>query len=156
MRSLLVPVVVIILQVGGRRAEGWLRDLGPAGRGSERVIVPDRRGWRGVARHGVAGVWAVVKGNLAVLVELLEFGPPVLEPNLDLLGKRLMLLVLKSCSNNEHCHFDKGRPTGLRYKDTWLKNTHPKRFCVNFCCSCQYSNAIFFINYAFFFFFTIQ
>lgn len=62
-----------------------LRDLRSADRGVLRgAVLPHSRGGRGVASHRVAGVGTVIQGNLAVLVQLLELGPPVLEPDLDL------------------------------------------------------------------------
>lgn len=83
--SLLVPVVVIILQVWRRRAVSRLRHLRPADGGVLRgAVVPDRGGGRGIAGHGVAGVGTVLQGDLAVLVQLLELRPAVLEPDLDL------------------------------------------------------------------------
>jgi len=87
-----VPVGVIVLQVG--RRGGAVGERGAPGehRGAQRgaaAAVPHRgRGGRGVARHGVAGVGAVLQGHVAVLVELLEFGPAVLEPDLHLQPKR--------------------------------------------------------------------
>lgn len=48
------------------------------------AVVPRGGGGRRIARHGVAGVRAVVEGHLAVLVQLLELGSAVLEPDLDL------------------------------------------------------------------------
>lgn len=83
---LLVPVVAVIFQVGGRGAEGWLRHLSPGYRvGVSRITVPYGGGWGRVAGHGVAGVGAVVQGDLSVLVQLLELGSPVLEPYFYLL-----------------------------------------------------------------------
>ena len=66
-----VVVVVIVVVVGGG------------------FIVPHGRGRRGVADHGVAGVRAVVdgqvpQGELSVFVEFLELGAAVLEPDLHL------------------------------------------------------------------------
>ena len=65
-----VDVVVVIVVVGG-------------------FIFPHGRGWRGVANHGVAGVRAVVDGQIpqgefSVFVEFLELGAAVLEPDLHL------------------------------------------------------------------------
>lgn len=90
MRSLLVPVVGIVLQVGRRRAVRRLRHLRPADRRVLRsaAAVPDGGGGRGVTGHGVAGVGTVLQGNLAVFVQLLELGSPVLEPDLDLRRKK--------------------------------------------------------------------
>ena len=56
------------------------------------VVFPHSRGWRRVAGHGIAGVWTVLKRNiterkLSILVELLELGATVLEPNFDLEGR---------------------------------------------------------------------
>ena len=60
-------------------------DLRSADRGTlGGAVVPHCGGLRGVAGHGVAGVGTVVQGDLAVLVQLLELGSPVLEPDLDL------------------------------------------------------------------------
>lgn len=65
-----------------------LRDLRPVDRGALGVAaVPDRGGGRGVAGHRVAGVGTVLQWNLAVFVQFLELGPPVLEPNLYLREK---------------------------------------------------------------------
>lgn len=72
-------MIAVIFHVGGCGAEGWLGDLARV-----RVIVPNSRGWRRVAGHGVAGVRAVLQRNLAVLVKFLELGSPILEPDLDL------------------------------------------------------------------------
>lgn len=66
-----------------------LRDLRSADRGALRgAVVPHCGGGWGVACHGVAGVGTVIQRNLAVLVQLLELGPPVLEPDLDLLKNK--------------------------------------------------------------------
>lgn len=46
-----------------------------------------RRLWR-VARHGVAGAGAVLRGKLAVFHDLLQFRPSVLEPDFDLERKK--------------------------------------------------------------------
>lgn len=69
-----------------------LWDLRSADRGALwGAVLPDGSGGgRGVACHGVAGVGAVLQGNLAVLVQLLELGPPVLEPDLDLGKERIL------------------------------------------------------------------
>lgn len=62
-----------------------LRDLRSADRGVLRgAVLPHSGGGRGIAGHGVAGVRTVLQGNLAVFVQFLELGPPVLEPDLDL------------------------------------------------------------------------
>lgn len=67
-----------------------LCDLRSADRGALRgAVLPRRRGGRGVAGHGVAGVGTVLQGNLAVFVQLLELGPPVLEPDLHLRKERV-------------------------------------------------------------------
>ena len=63
-------VVIVVVVVGG-------------------FIVPHGRGGRGVADHGVAGVRAVVdgqvpEGELSVFVQFLELGAAVLEPDLHL------------------------------------------------------------------------
>lgn len=66
-----------------------LRDLRSADRGALRgAVLPHCGGGRGVAGHGVAGVGAVLQGDLAVFVQLLELGSPVLEPDLHLGGKQ--------------------------------------------------------------------
>lgn len=84
-RSLLIPVVVIILQVGRRRAVRRLWRLGPTDwRVLGGAVIPNCGGGRGVASHGVAGVGTVIQGDLAVLVQFLELGSPVLEPDLHL------------------------------------------------------------------------
>lgn len=46
--------------------------------------LPHGRGLRGVAGHGVAGAGAVLGGHLAVLHDLLDLGPFVLEPDFHL------------------------------------------------------------------------
>lgn len=52
--------------------------------GRAAAVVPHSGGRGRVTRHGVAGVGAMLQGNLAVFVQLLELGPPVLEPDLHL------------------------------------------------------------------------
>lgn len=81
-------MIAVIFHVGGCGTEGWLGDLAPVDLASVRVTVPNSRGWRGVAGHGVAGVRAVIQRNLAVLVKFLELGSPVLEPDFDLFKKK--------------------------------------------------------------------
>lgn len=62
-----------------------LRDLRSVDRGVLcGAVLPHGGGGRRVTGHGVAGVGAVIQGDLAVFVQLLELRPPVLEPNLDL------------------------------------------------------------------------
>lgn len=62
-----------------------LWDLRSVDRGVLRgAVLPHCGGGWGVAGHGVAGVGTVLQGNLAVFVQLLELGPPVLEPDLYL------------------------------------------------------------------------
>ncbi len=62
-----------------------LRDLRSADRGALRgAVFPHCGGGRRVAGHGVAGVRTVLQGDLAVFVQFLELGSPVLEPDLDL------------------------------------------------------------------------
>ena len=56
------------------------------------VVFPHSWGRRRVAGHGIAGVWTVLERNiterkLSVLVELLELGATVLEPDFDLKGR---------------------------------------------------------------------
>lgn len=75
-------MITVIFHVGGCGTDGWLGDL--ASVHLARVTVPDGRGGRRVAGHGVAGVRAVLQWNLAVLVKFLELGPSVLEPDFHL------------------------------------------------------------------------
>lgn len=70
--ALLVPVAAVIVHVRGRRTLRRLRDLSSVDRGLGGAAVPHGRGGRRVTGHGVAGVWTVLQGNLAVLVQLLE------------------------------------------------------------------------------------
>lgn len=76
-----------------------LRHLRSADRGVLRgaAVVPDCGRWRGVAGHGVAGIGTVLQGNLAVFVQLLELGSPVLEPDLDLRIRGSALTVMLKC-----------------------------------------------------------
>jgi len=53
------------------------------------AVFPYSWGWRRVAGHGIAGIWTMLERNfperkLSVLVELLELGATVLEPDFDL------------------------------------------------------------------------
>lgn len=82
-----VPGVVLVQEAGRRAVGERLRERGPARRAAVRITVPDGRGRRGVAGHGVAVVGAVLQRHLAVLVELLELGAAVLEPDLHLAGR---------------------------------------------------------------------
>jgi len=82
-----IPGVVLLQKAGGRAVGKRLRERGPARRAAVRVTVPDGRGRRGVAGHGVAVVGAVLQRHLAVLVQLLELGAAVLEPDLHLGGR---------------------------------------------------------------------
>lgn len=101
---LLVPVLLRVLShVSGRGVGGRLIGTVPGAGGLQRgavfhvaaaavVVVPHRRGRRGVTGHGVAGIWTVFqrdlpKRKLSVLVELLELGATVLEPDFDLEGE---------------------------------------------------------------------
>ncbi len=77
-------MIAVIFHVGGCGTEGWRRDLPPVDLARVRVTVPNSGGWRRVAGHGVAGVRAVLQRDLAVLVNFLELGSPVLEPDFDL------------------------------------------------------------------------
>lgn len=86
-------MIAVIFHVGGCGTEGWLGDLPPVDLARVRVTVPNSRGWRRVAGHGVAGVRAVLQRNLAVLVKFLELGSPVLEPDFDLFKEILLLKV---------------------------------------------------------------
>lgn len=82
----MVPGVGGVFQVVGGGTVRERRGQLVAGGGWSGVgrRVPEGRGRRRVARHGVAVVRTVLQGHLSVLVELFELGAAVLEPDFHL------------------------------------------------------------------------
>lgn len=80
----MVPGVVLLQVAWGRAVGKRLGELASAGRATVRVIVPDGRRRRRITCHGVTVVGTVFQRDLPILVQLLELGPPVLEPDFHL------------------------------------------------------------------------